>query len=364
MERIEKKYWLLPFALLYGIGVRFRNQLFDWGILRTEQYDVPVISVGNITVGGTGKTPHIEFLIRLFVEKKYRVAVLSRGYKRKTKGFLLAGSDSSSADIGDEPYQLKQKFPEVTVAVDADRRNGISQLLALEEKLRPNVILLDDAFQHRYVIPSLSILLTDIHYPYYEDALLPVGRLREPASGVRRADIVIITKCSGEMQPIDYRIVMGNVKLCPYQRLFFSNIGYGELYPLFPEVAEARSLSELKSDEDVLLMAGIASPELFVEKIKSHSSKVFPALFADHYNYRPADINRLDSILKKMESPSKLIITTEKDAARLKNATFLPDAWKKLLYALPITVNFQLNKEDDFKEMLIKHVVTVLNNKI
>lgn len=211
---------LTPFSFLYGIGVRFRNQLFDWKILRTERYDLPIICVGNLTVGGTGKTPHTEYIIRL-IKDRYRVAVLSRGYKRKTSGFLLADQRSTSKDIGDEPYQMKRKFPDILVAVDADRRRGIRNLLALPENKRPEVIVLDDAFQHRYVAPTLNILLTDCHRLYTQDKLLPAGRLREPVDGARRADVIIVTKCESYIQPIDFRIIEEDIHLSAYQELYF-----------------------------------------------------------------------------------------------------------------------------------------------
>ena len=177
---------LAPLAWLYGAVTSLRNRLFDWGWLPSERFPLPVICVGNLSVGGTGKTPHTEYLVRL-LSPKHRVAVLSRGYKRETKGYRLATTKSSSSEIGDEPYQIKRKFPEITVAVDSDRRRGIANLLALPERERPEVILLDDAFQHRYVRPSLNIVLTDYHRPYFVDALMPDGRLRETRGGIRRA---------------------------------------------------------------------------------------------------------------------------------------------------------------------------------
>ena len=185
---------LTPFAWLYGGVIALRNRLFDWGVLPSEHFLLPVICIGNLAVGGTGKTPHVEYLIRL-LSQRYRVAVLSRGYKRRTKGFRLADVHDTSETIGDEPFQLKTKFTWLCVAVSEDRRVGIRQLMALPEGQRPELLLLDDAYQHRYVTPSFSILLTDSHRIYTRDALLPVGRLREPAAGAKRADVVVVTKC-------------------------------------------------------------------------------------------------------------------------------------------------------------------------
>ena len=261
---------LTPFSFLYGIGVRFRNQLFDWKVLRTERYDLPIICVGNLTVGGTGKTPHTEYIIRL-IKDRYRVAVLSRGYKRKTSGFLLADQRSTSKDIGDEPYQMKRKFPDILVAVDADRRRGIRNLLALPENKRPEVIVLDDAFQHRYVAPTLNILLTDCHRLYTQDKLLPAGRLREPMDGARRADVIIVTKCESCIQPIDFRIIEEDIHLSAYQELYFSRILYGELEPVFSGKAPKRTLKGLASTTEVLLVSGIASPAPLEKEIHIRS---------------------------------------------------------------------------------------------
>ena len=198
--------YFAPLSFLYGMGVRLRNKLFDWEIIESKQYSVPIICIGNLSVCGTGKTPHTEYLIEL-LSTKYKIAVLSRGYKRKTSGFVLADATSTSNDIGDEPYQIKTKYPNIRVAVDSKRRRGIDKLLALPVAERPDVILLDDAFQHRYVAPSLSIILTDYSRLLYEDCLLPVGRLREPMSGLERCDIVLVTKCPDGIKPIEYRII-------------------------------------------------------------------------------------------------------------------------------------------------------------
>ena len=207
--------------------VNFRNTLFNLNILRGKEFEVPVISVGNITVGGTGKTPHTEHLIRL-LSKKFDIAVLSRGYKRKSSGFMVVETNSTSSQTGDEPLQIKKKFPSVMVAVDEKRVRGIEKILAISEK-RPDVIILDDAFQHRYVTPSINILLIDFSRMITEDDLLPLGRLREPASNRDRANIIIVTKCPREIKPIDERIITKDLHIWPYQDLFFSRIKYGEL---------------------------------------------------------------------------------------------------------------------------------------
>ena len=223
--------WLYPVSWIYGAVVVMRNKLFDWGIFRSKSFDVPVICVGNLAVGGTGKTPHTEYLIKL-LRDKYQVAVLSRGYKRRTKGYVLATPQCTAKTIGDEPYQMYTKFSSVTLAVDEKRCHGIEKLLKLKEP-STDVILLDDAFQHRHVKAGLNILLTDYHRLFCDDTLLPAGRLREPVSGKNRAQIVIVTKCPQDIKPIDYNIITKRLNLYPYQRLFFSSFRYGNLQPVF-----------------------------------------------------------------------------------------------------------------------------------
>ena len=201
---INKK--LLPLSWFYGLGVGLRNMLFEMGALKSKKYDVPIISVGNITVGGTGKTPHVEYLIEL-LKDHMNVAVLSRGYKRKSRGFVLADKDTPMTQIGDEPFQMKQKYPDIIVAVDGNRRRGIEKLIEGEAGKKADIILLDDAFQHRYVKPGINILLVDYHRLVIYDELLPAGRLREPVKSKDRADIVIITKCPKDLNPMEYRVI-------------------------------------------------------------------------------------------------------------------------------------------------------------
>ena len=256
--------WLYPVSWIYGAVVVMRNKLFDWGIFRSKSFDVPVICFGNLAVGGTGKTPHTEYLIKL-LHDKYQVAVLSRGYKRRTKGYVLATPQCTAKTIGDEPYQMYTKFSSVTLAVDEKRCHGIEKLLKLKEP-STDVILLDDAFQHRHVKAGLNILLTDYHRLFCDDTLLPAGRLREPVSGKNRAQIVIVTKCPQDIKPIDYNIITKRLNLYPYQQLFFSSFRYGNLQPVFPTMSpdtNANStnhevaLSSL-TNTDILLMTGIA----------------------------------------------------------------------------------------------------------
>lgn len=355
---IKLNYLLAPLSYLYGVGVRFRNQLFNWGVLPVEQFPVPVICIGNLAVGGTGKTPHTEYIIRL-LHRRYRVAVLSRGYKRKTSGYILATLESTSRDIGDEPYQIRQKFPDLLVAVDTDRRRGIRNLLSLPENERPEVILLDDGFQHRYVKPSFSIILTDYHRLFYYDKLLPMGRLREQDSAVRRADVVIVTKCEKDLKPIEFRIMEDGMKLLAHQELLFSQIIYGDLKPVFPGEAPKRVLRDIRRNDDVLLLSAIANPVPLEEELDKYSKKVVPVNYPDHHEFTDKDFKRLKAVFEEMPSSEKLIIVTEKDAARLVDNPLLPEEWRKELYKLPITISFCGKRENLFNELLLKHIETV-----
>lgn len=240
---IKINKWLYPVSWIYGTGVWLRNKLFDWGIYKERKFDIPVISVGNITVGGTGKTPHTEYLIRL-LQKDYKVAVLSRGYKRKSKGFVLARPDTSVQMIGDEPFQMKQKFPDIHMAVDRDRCHGIEQLCNSHIAPGTEVIILDDAFQHRYVKPGINILLVDYHRLICEDTLLPAGRMREPENGKSRAHIVIVTKCPKDITPMDLRVLSKQMELYPLSAALLHNINIRQA----ASVVYSRECSFIKRD--------------------------------------------------------------------------------------------------------------------
>ncbi|MDD7159498.1 MAG: tetraacyldisaccharide 4'-kinase [Bacteroidales bacterium] len=346
---------LLPLSFLYGMGVRFRNMLFDTGILESRSFPVPVISVGNITVGGAGKTPHVEYLIRLLCETK-RVSVLSRGYKRRTKGYLLASSSSTSLELGDEPYQMYLKYGrQVHVAVSANRCEGIERLCSDPETKDTDVILLDDAFQHRYVKPGVNILLVDYHRLIVYDKLLPAGRLREPKDGKRRADIVIVTKCPPDLRPMDFRVITKALNLYPYQKLFFTTIEYGDLIPLFSN-SRSLALSEITSDFEVLVLSGIASPQHLLCDIQKHTDNVIPMTFRDHHLFTPKDIARINNTFDSLSS-KRIIITTEKDAARLVGLDGLSDDVRNHIYALPIKTTFLLEQQEQFDEFILSYVL-------
>lgn len=346
---------LLPLSFLFGMVVSTRNKLFDWGILPSESFDVPVICIGNLTVGGTGKTPHTEYLVSI-LSKKYKVAVLSRGYKRKTSGFVLANEKTGVREIGDEPFQIKNKFPESIVAVCESRRVGIRKLLEIHPEI--DVVLLDDAFQHRYVKPGLSILLMDYNRKIYEDRLLPAGRLREPLWSKERANIMIVTKSPAATKPMDIRIISKYLTLRPHQQLFFSSISYGRLYPVFPDRGgQMRELTSIdKKKESVLLVTGIASTKKLIADLEQYAENIVELNFPDHHNFDKKDIALIDQKFHQIHGDKKIILVTEKDAVRLQQTPMLSESMKQSMYYLPIEVTFLDNKSEDFNAKIFEYV--------
>lgn len=352
-DLIKIREWLLPLSWIYGVGVSFRNWLFNVGLLHQQSYDIPVIAVGNITVGGTGKTPHVEYLVRM-LDSIARVAVLSRGYKRKSKGYVLADDNSTVTEIGDEPFQVKRKFRNIYVAVDANRRQGIDRLINDEATKDVDVILLDDAFQHRYVKPGINILLVDYHRLVIYDKLLPAGRLREPLSGKQRADFVIVTKCPEDLKPMDIRVLTKAMNLFPYQELFFTTMEYGDLYSLYHQ-GTAMALPDLKK-YNVLLLAGIASPEEMENDIRLKCRSLTPLTFNDHHSFTQKDVETINQAFAKLDGP-KIIVTTEKDSTRLLQTEGLSQEVKDSLYVLPIQVRFMQEPEEElFTNKIISYV--------
>ena len=357
---IKINKWLLPLSWLYGIGIKTRNKLFDIGMLKSRAFDIPVISVGNITVGGSGKTPHVEYLVRLLKDKA-KVAVLSRGYKRKSSGFVLATKNSSVSDIGDEPYQIKKKYEFVHVAVDKDRCHGIDQILGKKATADTDVVILDDAFQHRYVKPGINILLVDYHRLIIYDKLLPAGRLREPQEGKERADIVIISKCPKDMKPMDFRVLIKAMSLRPYQKLYFTTLKYGNLKPLY--CGDDMSLGEITSRHNILLLTGIASPKQMILDLSPYTQNISPMTFGDHHQFTQKDIQSLNEKFAAMLGP-KIIITTEKDATRLYGMEGLSDDVRHNIYSLPVEVKFILDQQNKFNKKIIDYVRKNSRNSI
>ncbi len=354
-ENFKIKKGLLPLSFLYGLGVRIRNTLFNWGIFPSRKFPMPIICIGNLAVGGTGKTPHTELLIEL-LKSQYKVAVLSRGYKRDTKEYIEATSESTPLAIGDEPCQIKSKYPDITVAVDRDRCHGIERLMA---KNNPpiEVILLDDAFQHRKVKAGLNILLTDYNRLFTEDKLLPAGRLREPAKGKDRAQMVIVTKCPEDIKPIYFNIISKHLDLYPFQDLFFSSLIYGSLTPVFPSNGlPVRKLSSIQKEEEVFLITGIASPIQLKKKLENYTQKITSLTFNDHHNFSEGDLKKMKNQFNQIQGEKKIIITTEKDAIRLKHMPEIPDEIKNNLYALPVRIKILQQRKYEFTKKIENYV--------
>lgn len=351
-------YCLLPLSWIYGWGVSIRNKFFDLQWRESRSFDLPVICIGNLSVGGTGKTPHTEYLIQLLQEEGWQVATLSRGYKRHTKGYRLANADSTAAEIGDEPCQMKQKFPDVQVSVDENRCHGIEKLMQLKHP-PIDVILLDDAFQHRAVKAGLNILLTDFNRLFSDDHLLPAGRLREPVCGKNRAQIVIVTKCPDDIKPIDFNIISKKLNLYPYQKLFFSSFRYGELKPLFPQQGnKSVQLAQFDGEEEVLLVTGIASPAPLIQKIKAHTPHIKLMKFGDHHDFSARDVQQLQEQFLKLKNDKRYLITTEKDAVRLAAHPNFAESLKSWSYVLPIKIEILQNQQDNFNQNIIGYVRT------
>jgi tetraacyldisaccharide 4'-kinase len=340
---------LYPLSLVYGLIMQIRNLLFNLGILPSARFEKPVISVGNITCGGTGKTPHIEYIIKLLAPPLH-VAELSRGYGRKSRGFILGSEHSNVKDIGDEPMQFLKKFPGIKVAVDERRRRGIQFLLQKHPDL--DVILLDDAFQHRYVKAGISILLTDYHRLYMEDYVLPSGNLREFRSGAKRADIIIVTKTPKIFSPITRRRILEEMKPGSHQRVYFSYIRYNDPVPAY----EDEGFTFPKKVTNILLFTGIANDYPVQEHLGRLCSELVVMKYPDHHPYKEKDI---DEIIKKyhdLPTQKKIIITTEKDLMRLKTPELDTKLQSLPLFYLPMEVDFHGADKESFNSEIITYV--------
>lgn len=353
------KIFLYPFSILYGVVIYIRNFLYDYNILKSTEFCIPVISIGNITAGGTGKTPHTEYLVAL-LKKHAEVATLSRGYKRKTKGFVMVETGSNVQDVGDEPLQIKRKFPEVRVAVDENRVHGINRLL--QEDIQPDVIILDDAFQHRRVSPGINILLIDYNRPIDSDSLLPLGRLRERKYQQRRANVIIYTKCPDEITPIRRRIIMKEVNIRPYQSLYFTTMEYGEPVAVFPvEAVPMPGLHEKQISS--ILLSGIANPDQFRNYLSSKTGLLDEMIFGDHHCYSEKDMKQIGQKYEHYKKHAPFILTTEKDAMRLYSETRLSPVVKSHLYYIPVKIKFLESEGKSFEKKIVGYVKDNRSNR-
>ena len=342
------RYILFPFSVIYGCIIWLRNKLFDKNILRSATFNFPLICVGNLAVGGTGKTPMAEYLVRL-LRNKYNMATLSRGYKRKTKGFAIADENTTAVDIGDEPMQLYKKFPEITVAVAEERIVGIPQLL--HAKPGTQVIILDDAFQHREVRAGLNILLTEYDDLYTRDFILPAGNLRDVRNSSKRAHIIIVTKCKSQLSEEERQCIIEELNPLDNQKVFFTKIEYGSPYHLFTKQERL-----IEHDCNVLLVCGIANPKPLKETLTNYTDTYEMILFRDHHIFSIDDLKEIKKQFSKIESPDKIILTTEKDGVRL--AKFESELKDLPIFVLPMRHKFMFGQEDEFETNINEFVAS------
>jgi len=302
----------------------------------------------------------VEYLVKL-LKKQLTVAVLSRGYKRKSRGYVLADKNTQMIDIGDEPFQMHKKNPDIHVAVCKDRCEGIERLTNDELTNNTDVVLLDDAYQHRYVKPGINILLVDYHRLIIYDKLLPAGRLREPKQGKNRADMVIVTKCPRNLRPMEFRVLTKAMDLYPYQKLYFSTLKYGDLKPAF--CGNEKPLSSISQEDNILLLTGIASPKQMIFDLKPYTQNITPLTFPDHHQFSKRDVKRINETFDAMPEP-KMIVTTEKDNTRLFGLEGLSEAVRHHLFILPVEIEFMLDQQEEFNEKIIGYVFKNSRNSI
>lgn len=341
-------------SLIYGLITQIRNRLYDWQILKEKKFEIHTIGVGNLAVGGAGKTPMVEYLVRLLLRQNTRVATLSRGYKRKTKGFVLANNNSTANDIGDEPLIYKTKY-RIMVAVDANRVRGVEQLAAMGNE-SPGVILLDDVFQHRAIRCGLNILVTDYNNLYFNDSMLPSGTLREYKSGMERADIIVISKTPERTSAVEIRQITKDINPLAHQRVFYSYLKYGELYSITRQEEKLDTLNDLFRFR-VISFAGIANAEPMVNYLKEYAMEVKHLPFQDHHEYQLKDLEDIERYYQSFAGGNKILVTTEKDFMRLKNETVWNFAKGMNIYILPVEVSFK-DKEEEFDQLILKYVTT------
>lgn len=342
------RFVLFPFSILYGFIIWIRNKLYDKNIFHSASFNFPIISVGNLSVGGTGKTPMVEYLVRL-LKDEYKVATMSRGYKRKTKGFAIANENTTAIDIGDEPMQFYKKFPDITVAVAEERLVSIPQLLY--EKPDTRVIILDDAFQHRQVKAGLNIILTEYRDLFTRDFILPAGNLRDLKSSYKRADIIIVTKCKSHLTEEERDKIVKEIKPLAHQKIFFTKIEYGSPYHLFTKEEKF-----LTPDTDILLVCGIANPKPIKEILNTYVATYDMIRYRDHHIFTTDDLKDIIDQFEKLDDGNKIILTTEKDGVRL--AKFENELIDLPVYVFPIRHKILFGEEELFHEKVISFIET------
>lgn len=351
----RRSIFLYPFSALYWIITGIRNFLYDSGLIKVQEFSIPVICVGNISVGGTGKTPHTEYIADL-LRKDFNIAILSRGYKRKSSGFRFADQSSASWDIGDEPLQMHRKLQGVTVAVDSNRVRGVKTIL--KERPGTGVIILDDGFQHRRINPGFSIILCDYSRPMIKDHLLPYGNLRESIHGMNRADIILITKSPEDISPIQRRIIVKETNKRPYQNLYFTSIRYEKPVNVFTGSEPVRDIMDETSAENrgIVLVTGIANPEPLYRYLSKRAGEIIHLSFGDHHRFTEKDIRKITDAWASLNSQDKYLLTTEKDAVRLREFANFAEPIKTFFYFIPVGINFLNDDREEFDNIIIDYV--------
>jgi tetraacyldisaccharide 4'-kinase len=337
---------LLPFSLCYALVICIRNWLFDKGILGTVSFNLPIICVGNLAAGGTGKSPMVEWLIKQ-IPPQYQVAILSRGYKRKTSGYALADSTSTALDIGDEPMQFHSKFPQTTIAVGEERVVAIPQLL--HDRPDTRAIILDDAFQHRSVSAGLNLLLTDCNNLFTRDWFLPTGDLRDQKRSYKRADLIIVTKCEENLPLESKQEIIREIKPLAHQEIFFSTIRYGVPYHIL-----SRKTQPISSSLEVLLICGIANPAPLKKFLDERTKSYYELSYRDHHIFTIMDLNYMIRRFHSIPTAKKIMLTTEKDAVRL--TKFAHELKGLPFYVLPIESSFLFGEEQRFRDIIVKFI--------
>ncbi len=346
---------LYPFALIYGSLVWLRNRLYDIDLFSSVEFSVPVITVGNLSVGGTGKTPHVEYLIRL-LQYRFKVATMSRGYKRLTQGFIIADDQTNALRIGDEPMQYHIKFPELVVSVAEERMTGIP--LLLQKKPEIEVVLLDDAYQHRSVKAGINILITDYSAPFYNDFILPFGGLREGRNAYKRADIIIVSKCPADITTQKATEITNHIKPLEKQRVFFTKIQYDAPYHFLNN--EYYNETNILKNTNVILVCCIAKPQPLINYLKLQATDVHVLTYRDHHYFTTPDIEEIKSAYDNWTVENKLIVSTEKDAARLQLHTEKLKEWGITILVLPIVIKVLFNKEQELDALITDYVEQAL----
>ena len=350
LDNIIVKLLLAPLSFLYGIGISVRNSFYNSGLIRSVKFNLPVISVGNLSVGGAGKTPHIEYLLQL-LHDYIEVGTLSRGYKRNTSGYLDVEADNSASEVGDEPLQFRRKFPDVAVSVCENRAYGIPQMVGRHPALQ--AILLDDAFQHRAVIPGLNIMLTEYARPFFDDFLMPSGRLREWRSAYRRADVLIVSKCPADLTIEQKHQMLEKLQPLAHQKVFFNQYTYGDPYYIF----NSGYKKILDKDTDLQLLSAIAGTDYLMAYLNPRVATVTSQEYTDHHNFSEDDLRDIRAQFLRIKSPNKLILTTEKDAMRLEAHREYILNEDLPIFVLPIEVEFLFNEGPQFDQMIQNYLL-------